>query len=86
MLPRRLHRLEPLTILMSIKWIFKWTKFKQYAFDEIKRIMARDTSLTYLDCNETFKMYTDASASQLGVVISQKEKPIALYSRKLTDA
>ena len=45
---------------------------KQDAFDKIKRIMARDTLLTYPDFNETFKIHTDASAFQLGVVISQK--------------
>ena len=31
-------------------------------------------------------MYTDASAFQLGVVIRQKGKPIAFYSRKIDDA
>ena len=48
--------------------------------------MARDTLLTYLDFNETFKMHTNASAFQLGAVIIQKGKPIPFYSRKLTDA
>ena len=48
--------------------------------------MARDTLLTYPDFNETFKIHTDASAFQLGAVIIQKGKPIAFYSRKLTDA
>ena len=61
-------------------------KVEQDASDKIKRILDRDTSLTYPDFNETFKINTDASAFQLGVVISQKVKPIAFYSRKLTDA
>ena len=47
--------------------------------------MTRDTLLTYPDFNETFKIHTDASVFQVGSVISQKVKPIALYSRKLTD-
>ena len=38
------------------------------------------------DFNETFKIHTDASAFQLGAVISQKGKPIDFYGRKLTDA
>ena len=46
--------------------------------------MARDTLLTYPDFNETFKIHTDASTFQLGSFISQKDKPISLYSRKLT--
>ena len=77
-LPRRPHMLAPLTRLTSIKRKFKWTQVKQDAFKEIKRIMARDTLLTYPDFNETFKIHTDASASQLGAVISQKVKTFAL--------
>ena len=46
--------------------------------------MARDTLLTYPYFNETFKIHADASAFQLGATISQKVKPIALYSRKMT--
>ena len=48
--------------------------------------MSRDTLLTYPDFNEIFKIHTDASKFQLGAVISQKEKPIAVYIRKLTDS
>ena len=33
-----------------------------------------------------FEIYTDASLRQLGAVISQKNRPIAFYSRKLTKA
>ena len=48
--------------------------------------MARDTLLTYPDFNETFKIHTDDSGLQLGAVISQKGRPIAFYSIKITDA
>ena len=48
--------------------------------------MARDTLSTYLNFNEAFKIHTDASAFQLGEIISQKGRYIAFYSRKLTDA
>ena len=51
---------------------------------KIKRIVTRDTLLAYPDFNETFKVHTDASDFQIGVVISQKGKHIAFYSRKLT--
>ena len=86
MWPRRSHTLAPLTKLTSIKTRFKWTQVEQDAFDEIKRIVARDNLLTYPDFNETFKIHTNASAIQLGAVISNKGKPIAFYSGKLTDA
>ena len=48
--------------------------------------MARNTLLVYPDFNETFEIYTGASAFQLGAVIIQKVRPIDLYSIKLTDA
>ena len=86
MWPSQSHTLAPLTKLTYMKRNFKWTQVEQDDFDEIKRIGARDTLLTYPDFNETFKIHTDGSASQLGAVIIQKIKPIALYSRKLSDA
>ena len=47
--------------------------------------MARDTLLTYPYFNQTFKINTDSSAFQLGVVISQKGNPIDFCSIKLTN-
>ena len=72
--------------MTSNKRKFKWTKIKQDTFDEIKWIVDPDTLLIYPYLNWTFKIYTDASAFQLGAVIGQKGKPIAFYSRKLTDS
>ena len=46
--------------------------------------MTRDTLLTYPGFNETFTIHTNASALQLGAFISQKVKPIAIYSIILT--
>ena len=45
-----------------------WTRCfkKDYAYRD------HDTLLTYPGFNETFKIHTDASAFQLGAVISQK--------------
>ena len=67
---RRSYTLAPLTKLTSIKRNFKWTQVEQDAFDEIMWIVARDNLLTYPDFNETFKIRADASAFQLGAVIS----------------
>ena len=86
MWPSRSHMIAPFTKLTYINRNFKCMQVKQYAFNKIKRIVARDTLLTYPDFNETFKMHTDASAFQLGAVIIQKVKTISFYSRKLTDA
>ena len=65
---------------------FKWTKIEQYAFNEIKRIAARDTLLTDPDFNETLKIHTDANNLQLWAVISQKGNPIDFYGRNFMDA
>ena len=45
--------------------------------------MDRDTLLIYMDFNENFKIYTDASDFKLGAVILQKGKPIAFYSKNV---
>ena len=86
MRPSRSHTLAPLTKLTYIKRNFKWTKFKQDDFDEIKRIVACDTLLPYPNLKATLKITTNASAFQLGAVISQKVKSMDFYSIKLTDA
>ena len=86
MWPRQSHTLSLLTKLRSNIRNCKWTEVEQYVFDEIKRILARNILLTYPDFNETFMTYTNASAFQLGAVISQKGKTIAFYSIKITDS
>ena len=65
---------------------FKWDIEQQKAFDEIKRIMSKETILAYPDFSKPFHVYTDASNLQLGAVIMQEDKPLAFYSRKLNSA
>ena len=77
----RSHEIATLTRITSNKSKFKRTEVKEDKLDEIKRIVACDNLLTYPDFNETFKIYTNASAFQLGLVIRQKGKSIAFYSR-----
>ena len=57
---------------------------EQKAFDEIKCNFAHDTLLPYPYFNKRFDIHTGASDHQLGAVIIQEAKSIALYSRKLT--
>ena len=52
----------------------------------MKKIISRETLLAYPDFDKEFHIHTDASHTQLGAVISQNKKPIAFYSRKLSDA
>ena len=83
---RRSHVLALLSRLLSknVKWT--WTQVEQQAFEDIKKIMSQEVFLAYPNFNKPFDIYTDASHLQLGSVISQDGKPIAFYSRKLTDA
>ena len=85
MWPKRSEYLAPLSRLVSTKVPFKWGKQEQKAFDVVKKHVARETLLSYPDFNKPFEVHTDASDTQLGAIISQNRKPIAFYSKKLTD-
>ena len=52
----------------------------------MKKILAREVILAFPDFNKPFEIYTDASNTQLGAVITQDGKPIAFYSKKLNPA
>ena len=83
---RRSKTLSPLSALTSknVKW--SWTEVEQKAFDTMKRIISRETLLSYPDFSLPFTIHTDASHLQLGAVISQNDRPIAFYSHKLNPA
>ena len=49
-------------------------------------IDCRETLLSYPNFNNPFEMRTGQTKLQLGSVISQKDKSIAFYSRKLKPA
>jgi hypothetical protein len=85
---RRSHILAPLTALCGTKNTKSWTwgKEQQAAFDEAKRVIAREAVLAFPDFSKEFHVWTDASDYQLGAVIIQDDKPIAFYSRKLNSA
>ena len=61
-----------------------WTSEMDEAFTQAKNMVAQEVFLTYPDWNLPFCVHTDASDKQLGAVISQKDKPIAFFSRRLS--
>ena len=65
---------------------FHWDQSHQKAFEAIKTTIARDVVLAYPDYSQVFEIYTDASSRQLGAVITQRGRPIAFFSRKLSTA
>ena len=72
-----------LTTVTGKNILFKWTNECQEAFNKIKAIIAKQTTLKFLDYNKPFIVYTDASNYQLGGVGRQHEQPVAFFSRKL---
>ena len=62
-----------------------WDEVHQRAFDKVKSTIVKDVVLAYPDYSKPFDIYTDASATQLGAVITQNNRPLAFFSRKLSD-
>ncbi len=52
--------------------------------DSIKATIAKEVTLAYPDLTKPFEIYTDASTMQLGAVITQGNRLIAFFSRKLS--
>ena len=86
MWPQRSHLLAPLSSLTSAKAKWNWTSECQNAFEDMKRLIAKETLLTYPNFKKPFEIHTDASKVQLGACISQEGRPAAFYSRKLNPA
>ena len=82
---RRSETLAPLTALTSKNTPWRWTDVEQCAFDQIKKILAQEALLSHPNFSKPFHIHTDASKVQLGAVISEDDRPIAFYSKKLTD-
>ncbi len=61
-----------------------WDLIHQQAFDDVKAAIAKETVLAYPEFLKPFETYMDASSMQLGAVITQDNRPIAFFSRKLS--
>jgi hypothetical protein len=57
----------------------------QKAFDAVKATITKDVVLANPDYSKTFEVYTDASSTQLGSVITQSNRLLAFFSRKLLE-
>jgi hypothetical protein len=65
---------------------WKWESIYQQAFDDVKATVTKEVVLAYPDFTKPFEIYTDASTTQLGAVITQGNRPIAFFIRKLSKA
>jgi hypothetical protein len=94
---RRSEMLAPLTALVgecgetkttrinkTKKKPWQWDPIHQEAFDNVKAAIAKETVLAHPDFLKPIEIYTDASSMQLGAVITQDNRSIAFFSRKLS--
>ncbi len=63
---------------------WRWESIHQQTFDNVKATITKEAVLAYPNFTKPFKIYTDASTMQLGSVITQGNRPIAFFSRKLS--
>jgi hypothetical protein len=85
MYPQCSHVLAPL-MLQTCKNTLVWTNECHTAFEKAKTMLAHDAFIRYLNHNQAFHVYADASDYQLGAGIVQNNVPIAYFSRKLNPA
>eukprot|EP00804_Cyclotella_cryptica_P008974 CCRYP_012047-RA/>CCRYP_012047-RA protein AED:0.17 eAED:0.16 QI:0/0/0/1/0/0/3/0/299 len=71
--------------LKTRKVPWHWNEVHQRAFNAVKAVIAKDIALAYPDYSKEFEIYTDASSKQMGAVITQQNRPIAFFSRKLSE-
>ena len=69
---KRFHILAPLTKPSSKVTKWEWTKECQNSFEEMKKVVFKETLLAYPDFNEGFIVHTNAKHTQLSAVISQR--------------
>jgi hypothetical protein len=62
----------------------RWDPIHQWAFDNVMAAIAKETVLAYPDFLKPFEIYMDASSMQLGAVITQDNRPVVFFSRKLS--
>jgi hypothetical protein len=56
--------LAPLTELTSKTAKWQWTNVEQKAFNNVKKVIAKETLFSYPNLNEPFEIHTDASHTQ----------------------
>jgi hypothetical protein len=64
----------------------RWESIHQQVFDNVKATITKEVVLAYPYFTKPFEIYTAASTMQLGAVITQSNRPIGFFSRKLSGA
>ncbi len=85
MIPCFSHLLTLLTVLTKKNVKFKWTKEHQQVFNSLKNSPTLKVVLVYQEFSVPFEIYSDTSKYHIRSIITIKAKPLAFYSRKLTN-
>ena len=81
----------PISNLVNSNHKFEWTAECESSFKLLKQLISSDPILILPDYNREFVLNTDASGFAIGAVLQQYDdsgqlRPIAFYSKKLSDA
>lgn len=68
----------PLTKVLK-KEKFEWTSTAQRSFDELKEVITQALVVALPDFDKVFEVDCDASGVDIGTVLSQDGRPIALF-------
>jgi hypothetical protein len=90
-IPNSAVLLEPLHSLLRKYSSFKWSPDCRASFDKVRNLLVSAPVLAIFDRTRPITIYTDASGIGVGAVLKQmqddgSEKPVAYFSRKLSDA
>ncbi|KAJ0895862.1 putative nucleotidyltransferase, Ribonuclease H [Helianthus annuus] len=72
----------PLTDILKLP-SFKWSNHSEAAFKALKSAMISLVTLTLPNFSKPFDVTTDASNVAIGAVLSQEDRPIAFFSKKM---
>jgi hypothetical protein len=62
---------------------WRWDPNHQQASNNVKAAIAKETVLASPNFSELFEIFTEKSSTQLGAAITQDNRSIAFFSRKL---
>ena len=74
---------QPLTDLLRKGAEFKWSESQESAYQELKERLSSSPVLALPDPTLDYVLTTDASDTGIGAVLSQNDRPVAFYSKRL---
>ena len=76
---------EPLRSLLKKDAEFFWTSSHDAAFQRVKNLICKETTLAYFDPKKPTRVQVDASQKGLGAALVQDGQPIAFASKSLSE-